>query len=128
MTSPGLMTMTTDEAANERIPRRYLQEFLLLSLECGGTSYGYELCETLRAQGLSVDLAGVYRGLRAMDQRDLVTATWAPSESGPDRRVYALTDAGHQAARDAALELVGLRDALTDAIAGFGVLLPRSGA
>ena len=116
--------MTTDPPSGERIPRRYLQTFLLLSLERDGTSYGYELCETVRAQGLTVDLAGVYRCLRAMDQHDLVTATWAASESGPDRRLYSLTDAGHDAAREAAGELLALRDALDDAINGFEVLTP----
>ncbi len=119
--------MSTDRATGgERIPRRYLQAFLLLSLERDGTSYGYELCETVRAHGLAVDLAGVYRGLRAMDQHNLVTATWAPSESGPDRRIYSLTEAGHLAARDAAAELVALRDALTDAVESFQMLTPGS--
>jgi len=109
---------------SEVIPRRYLAAFLLLSLERAGTSYGYELSETVRDHGLTVDLAGVYRSLRTMDQRGLVTASWAPSESGPDRRVYALTEAGRRAAADAATELVALREALSAALERFELLAP----
>jgi len=64
--------------------------------------------------------------LRSMERRELVSASWAPSESGPDRRIYSLTEAGHLAARDAAAELVALRDALTDAVASFQMLTPGS--
>jgi PadR family transcriptional regulator PadR len=103
----------------EVIPRRYLPAFLLLSLERAGRSYGYELSEMVGDQGLTVDLAGVYRALRTMDRRGLVTASWEPSESGPDRRVYTLTDQGRRAAGDAAAELAALRDALTAALERF---------
>ena len=83
--------MTAERTNAERIPRRYLQAFLLLSLHRDGPSYGYELCETVRSHGLSVDLAGVYRGLRAMNTHDLVDASWIPSESGHGWRVYSDT-------------------------------------
>ena len=61
---------------SEGLPRRFLPAFLLLSLDREGTSYGYELYETVRSLGLSVDLAAVYRSLRTMQQRDLVTSAW----------------------------------------------------
>lgn len=110
------------------IPRRFLQPLLLLVLERVGTSHGYELCESVRALGLSVDLAGVYRGLRSMEQRDLVTSQWAASESGPDRRLYSLTAAGQVAASSAFRELTTLRDALTAALAGFAVVARPDGS
>lgn len=113
--------MGTMATPTEGIPRRFLRAFLLLVLDDRGTSYGYELCEMVQARGLAVDLAGVYRGLRTMQQHDLVTSSWAPSENGPDRRLYSLTDAGRQAAAAAAGELIDLRDALNDAIVGFGI-------
>ena len=103
----------------EGLPRRFLGGFLLLSLERDGTSYGYELCETAKSLGLVVDLAAVYRGLRTMQQRDLVTSQWVPSGSGPDRRLYSLTDSGHRAARDAARELAAVRDGLISALESF---------
>ena len=103
----------------EGLPRRFLGAFLLLSLERDGTSYGYELYETVTSLGLSVDLAAVYRGLRNMQQRDLVTSQWVSSLSGPDRRLYSLTDSGRQAARAAASELAAVSDGLVVALEYF---------
>lgn len=112
--------------STEVIPRRYLPAFLLLSLERAGSSYGYELAETVGARGLTVDLAAVYRALRTMDRRNLVTADWEPSATGPDRRVYTLTDDGRRAAAEAAAELTELRDALTAALTGFDLVPAHS--
>lgn len=106
----------------EGLPRRFLTAFLLLSLERDGTSYGYELFETVRSLGLSVDLAAVYRGLRTMQQRDLVTSVWVASDSGPDRRLYSLTEAGQAAASAAADELAMVRDGLIAALESFEAL------
>ncbi len=106
----------------EGLPRRFLPGFLLLSLERHGTSYGYELYETARSLGLSVDLAAVYRALRSMQQRELVTSQWMPSVSGPDRRLYALTDPGRVSAAAAADELANVRDGLISALEYFEAL------
>ena len=106
----------------EGLPRRFLGGFLLLSLERDGTSYGYELYETVRSLGLSVDLAAVYRALRSMQQRELVTSQWVPSLSGPDRRLYSLTDTGRASAAAAADELARVRDGLISALEHFEAL------
>ena len=106
----------------EGLPRRFLPGFLLLSLERRGTSYGYELYETARSLGLAVDLAAVYRALRTMQQRELVTSQWVPSVSGPDRRLYSLTDSGRAAAVAAADELTAVRDGLIFALEYFEAL------
>lgn len=106
----------------EGLPRRFLPGFLLLSLERHGTSYGYELYETARSLGLSVDLAAVYRTLRTMQQRELVTSQWVASVSGPDRRLYALTDSGRAEAAAAADELARVRDGLISALEYFEAL------
>lgn len=106
----------------EGLPRRFLPAFLLLSLHWDGTSYGYELCEGIRSLGVSADLAAVYRGLRTMQQRDLVTSTWVPSDTGPDRRLYSLTEAGRTAATEAMDELSNVRDGLNAALEYFGAL------
>lgn len=103
-------------AAEPLLPRSFLRSFLLLALDRVGRSYGYELFETVQAQGLITDLAGVYRALRSMQRHGLVTSVWEPSASGPDRRVYALSDEGRRAAAEAARELQGVRDALSAAL------------
>ena len=106
----------------EGLPRRFLPGFLLLSLERDGTSYGYELYETVRTLGLAVDLAAVYRALRTMQQHELVTSQWVPSLSGPERRLYSLTDAGRASAATAAGELATVRDGLISALEHFEAL------
>lgn len=95
------------------LPRRFLRPFLLITLRQVGRSYGYELCQAVRELGVVVvDLAGVYRELRSLEQRGAVCSVWEPSDAGPDRRVYELTAAGQTAARAAMDELVAVRDGL----------------
>lgn len=118
--------MTVPSSSSEVIPRRYLNNFLLLCLRRAGESYGYELCETVRSLGMRVDLAGVYRSLRAMDRRGLVSTRWVPSDNGPDRRVYALTQYGYYEASDADSQLVSLRDGLSAAISAFNATSSES--
>ena len=98
------------------LPRRFLRPLLFLELGSHDRSYGYELAEAVRTNGLTVDLAGVYRELRAMERQDLLTSEWEPSTNGPDRRVYLMTDQG-RTARAAATESLRLaRDQLTTAL------------
>ena len=68
------------------------------------------------ADGFAVDLAGVYRELRSLEQRDLLTSEWEPSKNGPDRRVYMMTDAGRDARAEAIVSLGEARDRLTAAL------------
>lgn len=98
------------------LPRRFLRALLLLVLDRDQKSHGYELYESVRRCGLLVDMAGVYRDLRAMDRHDLVRSDWEPSDSGPERRVYELTDGGRRAADEAADEMAGIRDGLATAL------------
>ncbi len=111
--------------AGAGLPRRFLKSFLLLALHEAGSSHGYELFETVR-QDLQADLAGVYRTLRTMDRRGLVTSRWEPSNSGPDRRVYTLSDSGQDAAIEAGRTLRGIRDGLSAALDCFEAASDRS--
>jgi DNA-binding PadR family transcriptional regulator len=113
---------TTEAIVDETVPglpRKFLRPFLLLALANDDTAHGYELCEAVRARGLAVDLAGVYRDLRTMEQHDLVTSSWEPSGVGPDRRVYELTFDGRREARVALRELQEVRDGLSAALSSF---------
>ena len=98
------------------LPRRFLRPLLFLALGQNERSYGYELAEAVRGNGLAVDLAGVYRELRSLEQHDLLTSEWEPSKNGPDRRVYMMTDAGRAARGDAIESLRQARDHLTAAL------------
>lgn len=102
------------------LPRRFLRPFLLISLQQIGRSYGYELYQAVRKVGVVVvDLAGVYRELRSLEQRGAVRSVWEPSNAGPDRRVYELTVDGQLAATAALEELAAVRDGLTAALQRF---------
>lgn len=98
------------------LPRRFLRQLLFLGLSQADRSYGYELAEAVRGYGLNIDMAGVYRELRSMEQKDLLSSEWEPSDNGPDRRVYIVTSAGHEALAQAVADLRLARDQLSVAL------------
>jgi len=62
-------------------------------------AHGYVLVQRLAEmpmfRGQKPDATGVYRCLRQMEERALVTSAWDTSESGPAKRFYHLTATGH---------------------------------
>lgn len=87
--------MTTElDPSTSGLPRQALR-FSLLVLLAEGHAHGYELLEQVAELGhRRVDPGGLYRSLRAMEQEGLVSSWWEPSQSGPARRTYALSDEG----------------------------------
>src|SRR3989441_13029679 len=70
-------------------------------------AYGYQLVQELNKSGLArFDSTTVYRTLRQLERAGLVSSFWDTSESGPARRMYALTQAG-EAMLDVWLGLFG---------------------
>jgi poly-beta-hydroxybutyrate-responsive repressor len=58
-------------------------------------SYGYELMERLTALGIEdTDLSTVYRALRRMEKKGMVSSGWETARGGPARRVYSITEDG----------------------------------
>jgi DNA-binding PadR family transcriptional regulator len=55
------------------------------------------------------DIGHLYRVLRAMEARGLLTSEWALETSGPLKRVYTITPAGHEAVGRWLEDLKGLR-------------------
>lgn len=102
------------------LPRRFLRPLLFLALSKSDRSYGYELAEAVRSFGLSIDMAGIYRELRSMEQKDLLSSEWVPSDNGPDRRVYMVTKSGRTALKDAVADLRLARDQLSAALDTVG--------
>lgn len=77
--------------------RSYLQACLLL-LIAEKPDYGYDLGARINCFGFfEPDAAATYRALRALERRGEVISSWAPSTSGPARRIYSVTDAGYRA-------------------------------
>ncbi|MFN2607316.1 MAG: PadR family transcriptional regulator [Acidimicrobiales bacterium] len=111
------MSANDQESGGGTLPRHYLKPCLLLLL-AEGPSHGYELLEQVRRLGIQgAEPGGLYRYLRAMEKEEVVSSWWEPSQAGPARRTYVLTDAGRRALRasvdslrDVRQLLVGLLD------------------
>jgi poly-beta-hydroxybutyrate-responsive repressor len=96
------------------LPRHYLKPCLLLLL-AEGPSHGYELLEQVRALGIQgAEPGGLYRYLRTMEKEELVSSWWEPSQAGPARRTYVLTDAGRTALRTSVDSVRDVRQLLVD--------------
>ena len=78
--------------------------------------HGYVLVQRLAEMpmfgGQKPDATGVYRFLRQMEERALVTSSWDTSEAGPAKRLYQLTDAGRACLVRWADTLATYRDAI----------------
>jgi PadR family transcriptional regulator, regulatory protein PadR len=78
----------------ETRPRNWLVPSLLLLLR-GWSSYGYDLMQRLAALGVEApNISTVYRALRQMEEKGMVSSGWEVSGDGPGRRVYSITEAG----------------------------------
>lgn len=77
---------------------RMLEPALLLLLH-RGEAHGYTLLERLEEFGRgTLNPSVVYRALRDMEERGLVSSTWDEEETrGPPRRVYQITSQGDEA-------------------------------
>jgi poly-beta-hydroxybutyrate-responsive repressor len=79
---------------NSGLPKDFLRPCLLLLLR-EREAHGYELLELLDGFGFDhSDPGALYRALRRLEADGLVSSGWRRSESGPPKRVYALTDSG----------------------------------
>jgi PadR family transcriptional regulator PadR len=71
---------------------------LLLHLLAERESYGYEVVQRLQAAGFADVLEGsVYPALSRLQRENRVETRLVPSTSGPARKYYRLTPAGHDA-------------------------------
>jgi PadR family transcriptional regulator, regulatory protein PadR len=76
-------------------PRDILAPFVLLAVSLQ-RAHGYVIEDYLRALGLfGITMSTLYRTLRQMEKDGFVESTWEPGPTGPARRVYTITDAGH---------------------------------
>jgi DNA-binding PadR family transcriptional regulator len=65
-----------------------------------GPLHGYRVAQRLRGMAMfadqPADRAGLYRLLRSLEKRHLVTSTWDVSTAGPAKRCYELSAAGRE--------------------------------
>jgi PadR family transcriptional regulator, regulatory protein PadR len=76
-------------------PRDLLAPFVLLAVSME-RAHGYVIEDSLRALGVfGITMSTLYRTLRQMEKDGFLESTWEPGPTGPARRVYTITDAGH---------------------------------
>ena len=98
------------------LPRAYMRSCLLVLLT-EGPSHGYELLDNVRGVGLeAAEAGGLYRALRSMDEDGLVRSWWEPSESGPARRTYEITDDGRRALHEKLADIDRVADLLRELV------------
>jgi len=83
--------------------------------------YGYQLLDEIEKRSAGshrLQPGSLYTILRRMEHRGMLESKWERTETGPDRRVYKVTDAGTRALR-MGLEMVARRKVLTDDLVEF---------
>ncbi len=86
----------------ESVYKKGLLSFWVLLLLHERPSYVFEMGQQLSAisrGSISADEKSLYRALRRFEAMGVVESTWQPSEVGPRRRYYALTDLGGELLR-----------------------------
>jgi DNA-binding PadR family transcriptional regulator len=74
-----------------------------------------EELERITAEKYIPEPGAVYTMLRRMDERGIVTSEWEKKETGADRRVYTITEAGVKVLKEG-LEMVKRRRQLMDSL------------
>lgn len=98
------------------IVRPWLHGFLdlcLLAMLRDHADYGYGLSQRLAAAGVA-DVPGgtLYPALLRLEQQGLAEPSWAPSESGPRRKYYAITAEGRRVLDEQVTEWHRFRDGI----------------
>jgi poly-beta-hydroxybutyrate-responsive repressor len=119
---------TSPTESNGTLPRHYLKPCLLLLL-AEGPSHGYELLEQVRRMGIKgAEPGGLYRYLRAMEKEEMVSSWWEPSQAGPARRTYVLTERGRKGLNESVQSLREVREILVSLLDRYDTLQPTASA
>jgi len=72
----------------------------ILAILTTGPLHGYELARSIgdipHFLDKVPDISGIYRMLKLLESRGLVTARWDISQEGRPKRLFTITDTGHQ--------------------------------
>lgn len=101
--------------------RRGALEYTILAMLRGGSLYGLDIARRLTADRVLLASEGtLYPLLARLRKAGLVETTWQESVTGPPRRYYQLTGAGHEALTAFARTWPPFRDAVDAALAEGG--------
>ena len=78
----------------------FLGPWILLAIFKNKGAHGFEikkiLGEWLQDTNISFNLSGIYRHLKAFEERGVVMSKWDVSDKGPARKRYFLTETGKE--------------------------------
>jgi poly-beta-hydroxybutyrate-responsive repressor len=107
--------------------REFLAPFVLLAVSLQ-RAHGYVIEDYLRALGLfGITMSTLYRTLRQMERDGFLESTWEPGPTGPARRVYTITDAGHAWLDSSAAMLGAYRETIDRFLGLYGASPGASG-
>ena len=110
--------MTFDECACSGKTLARLLQPAVMALLAQEPLHGYRLVQRLQQmamfRGNPPDPTGLYRLLKSMEDRGLVTSTWDLAERGPAKRQYKLTRSGRTCLRKWAKTLAAYAAALDE--------------
>jgi DNA-binding PadR family transcriptional regulator len=108
--------MTFDECACSGKTLARLLQPAVMALLAQEPLHGYRLVQRLQQMAMfrdnPPDPTGLYRLLKSMEERGLVTSTWDLAERGPAKRRYKLTRSGRTCLRKWSKTLTDYADAL----------------
>ncbi len=102
-------------------PERSWIQFLTLRILYEKPTYGYQLLEEIEERSCGchkLEPGSIYTVLRRMEQKELLTSEWEKRDSGPDRRVYTVTEKGVDVLKTG-LGTIARRKQLFDDLIGF---------
>jgi PadR family transcriptional regulator, regulatory protein PadR len=99
--------------------RRGTLQYCVLALLATEERYGFDLVKALgEVEGMVTSEGTIYPLLTRLRKEGLVETSWQESPSGPPRRYYSLTAAGHAALEAFAEEWTRFRDAVDHFLEG----------
>ncbi len=102
-------------------PERSWIQFLILRVLYETPTYGYQLLNEIDERSCGchkLEPGSIYTVLRRMEEKGLLASKWEKGNSGPDRRVYTVTEKG-AAFLEAWLSTMVRRKQLFDDLIGF---------
>jgi PadR family transcriptional regulator PadR len=78
---------------------RFVEPIVLLSVAVLKEAYGYQIAQAAEEMAVThagLDMGGIYRALRRLENNGHVLSNWDTGSGGPARRIYRLTERGRK--------------------------------
>lgn len=110
------------EHCKHSYPERGWIQFLILRILYENPMHGYRLLKELENRSFGchrLEPGSIYTILRRMEARGLLTSKWERVETGPDKRIYKVTEAGSKILEEGLKTYVRRRALMEDMIAFY---------